>query len=105
MCQLCYDDPVTISREESHAPSKPTHEGSGAGPFLMNPLIRKLRTYINLSEADQTALEKLSQTPKHVAAHSDLICEDASPDGVYLIRSGWACRYKVLPDGGRQIMA
>jgi hypothetical protein len=91
------------AREEGHAPSKITHEGSGAGPFLMNPLIRKLSNYIDLPEADQRTLEGLSQTPKHFAAHTDLIREDATPDSAYLILSGWACRYKALPDGGRQI--
>ncbi|WP_114949065.1 Crp/Fnr family transcriptional regulator [Microvirga calopogonii] len=71
----------------------------------MNPLIRKLSNYITLPEADQRTLEGLSQTPKLVAAHTDLIREDAPPDDVYLITSGWACRYKALPDGQRQIMA
>src|SRR5215217_2913238 len=94
-----------IVREEGHAPSKPTHEGADSGPFLMNPLVRKLSNYIDLPEADQRALDVLLQTPEHVAAHTNLIREDASPDGVYLILSGWACRYKALPDGGRQIMA
>jgi CRP-like cAMP-binding protein len=26
------------------------------------------------------------------------------PDSVYLILTGWACRYKALPNGNRQIM-
>jgi CRP-like cAMP-binding protein len=85
--------------------SKPIGEGPDPGAFLMNSLIRKLSTYIDLPQADQRALEELSQTQQHVAAHTDLIREGASPDGVYLILTGWACRYKVLPDGERQIMA
>jgi CRP-like cAMP-binding protein len=49
-------------------------------------------------------LEDLSRRPEHIAAHTDLIREGAAPDSIYLILTGWACRYKVLPDGKRQIM-
>jgi CRP-like cAMP-binding protein len=94
-----------IDREEGDAPSKPTDEGPDPGPFLMNPLIRKLSNYIDLPQADRTVLEALSRKPEHIAAHTDLIREGAAPDRVYLILTGWACRYKVLPDGQRQIMA
>jgi hypothetical protein len=70
----------------------------------MNPLIHKLSNYINLPQADSTVLKTLSRKPEHIAAHTDLIRESAAPDSVYLILTGWACRYKVLPDGKRQIM-
>ena len=70
----------------------------------MNPLIRKLSNYIDLPQADRTVLEALSRKAEHIAAHTDLIREGAAPDSVYLILTGWACRYKVLPDGKRQIM-
>jgi CRP-like cAMP-binding protein len=70
----------------------------------MNPLIHKLSNYVNLPQADSTVLEDLSRKPEHIAAHTDLIRESAAPDSVYLILTGWACRYKVLPDGKRQIM-
>jgi len=71
----------------------------------MNPLIGKLSNYIDLPQADRTVLEDLSRKPEHIVAHTDLIREGAAPDRVYLILTGWACRYKVLPDGQRQIMA
>jgi CRP-like cAMP-binding protein len=70
----------------------------------MNPLIRKLSNYIDLPQADRTVLEALSRKPEHIVAHADLIREGAAPDRVYLILTGWACRYKVLPHGKRQIM-
>jgi CRP-like cAMP-binding protein len=93
-----------IDREEGDAPSKPTDEGPDPGPFLMNPLIRKLSNYIDLPQADRTVLEDLSRKPEHIVAHADLIREGAAPDSVYLILTGWVCRYKVLPHGKRQIM-
>jgi CRP-like cAMP-binding protein len=70
----------------------------------MNPLIHKLSNYVNLPQADSTVLEDLSRKAEHIAAHTDLIREGAAPDRVYLILTGWACRYKVLPHGKRQIM-
>jgi CRP-like cAMP-binding protein len=71
----------------------------------MDPLIRKLSNYTKLLKAHQQALERLAQKPKLVAAHTDLVREGDSTNGVYLILTGWACRYKVLPDGERQIMS
>ena len=70
----------------------------------MNPLIRKLSNHIDLPQADRTVLEDLSRKPEHIVAHADLIREGAAPDRVYLILTGWACRYKDLPDGKRKIM-
>ncbi len=72
---------------------------------MANPLTRKLSNYVDLSEDDRQALESLAQHPKTFAAHTDIISEGDPTGGVYLILTGWACRYKVLPDGQRQIMA
>ena len=71
----------------------------------MNPLVRKLSNYVDLPEDERMALDALVQKPKAVAAHTDLVREGDPTDGVYLILTGWACRYKMLPDGQRQIMA
>jgi hypothetical protein len=38
-------------------------------------------------------------------ARQDVIVEGERPDDVHLLLEGWAGRYKVLPDGGRAIMA
>jgi CRP-like cAMP-binding protein len=37
-------------------------------------------------------------------AHGDLLVKRGSNPGAYLIRSGFACRYNVFPDGQRQII-
>jgi len=71
----------------------------------MNPLIRKLSNYADLSEGDRIVLERLAQKPQQFPAHTDLIREGDPTDGLCLILTGWACRYKGLPDGERQIMA
>lgn len=73
--------------------------------MVVNPLIRKLSNYVQLAEDDKAALESLAQKPKHYRAHTDIIREGDPTGNVYLILVGWAHRYKVLPDGRRQIMA
>jgi CRP-like cAMP-binding protein len=70
-----------------------------------NPLIAKLETISSLSEDDRAALRELSRDVRHVAARRDIIGDGDRPDNVHLVLSGWAARYKVLPDGSRQITA
>ena len=43
--------------------------------------------------------------PRTVEARTDLIREGDAPNDVNLILEGFACRYKTVPDGSRQIMA
>jgi len=39
----------------------------------------------------------------HFRPHQFLAREDEQPDAIYRIDEGWACRYRLLPDGRRQI--
>jgi len=68
-------------------------------------LIRKLENFAPLPEEEKSALIDASTTIRRYAAHEDLIQEGAPTDGVKIILDGMACRYKVLPDGRRQIVA
>jgi len=60
---------------------------------------------LNLSVADQLALDGLGWNARNVRHRRDLIADGERPSGVNLIMSGWACRYKVLRSGSRQITA
>lgn len=42
---------------------------------------------------------------RQVEAKRDIISEGDKPEHVHVILEGWAARYKVLPDGSRQIVA
>jgi CRP-like cAMP-binding protein len=53
-------------------------------------------------QAFETAAGRQS---REVQARRDLIREGERPRSVFLIVDGWACRYKTLPDGRRQIVA
>ena len=69
-------------------------------------LIRKLGQFARLSAADRRALEGLSSgRQRHVGARADVVEEGENPEAVNLIVDGWACRYKTLEDGRRQIVS
>jgi CRP-like cAMP-binding protein len=70
-----------------------------------NPLIRKLENFSRLSDEDRQALENAASQIKHYHSREDIIREGDPPAGVNLILNGWACRYKHLEDGRRQIVA
>src|SRR5690349_11743868 len=69
-------------------------------------LIRKLERFTRLSADDKRALEAAAGHREHrIGAHQDIVSEGDPPEHVNLILEGWACRYKQLEDGRRQIIA
>jgi CRP-like cAMP-binding protein len=71
----------------------------------IGPLARRLEEYTHLSHAACEALSELDRLPlRTFRAREDLFRQGDSPRHIYLIRKGWACRYKLLPDGRRQII-
>jgi CRP-like cAMP-binding protein len=72
---------------------------------MQDALIRKLESFQELTNEDRGALNALVPRFRQVGPRTDLIQEGDPPDFVYLILDGYACRYKVLPNGQRQIMA
>lgn len=71
----------------------------------MNPVIRKLQHGAELSPTDCALLEETMSVAVRVAEHEDLVQEGEPSPEVQVVLEGFACRYKTLPDGGRQIMA
>lgn len=70
-----------------------------------NPLVRKLETFADLGDAEKAALAHMTANPRQYRAGHDLIREGDRPEHVFLLMEGWAYRYKILPSGGRQIIA
>ena len=68
-------------------------------------LLRKLQGFGPLPPASKDAILKLgSVRPRTVKARQDILREGDDPKDVYLITEGWACQYKTLEDGARQIV-
>ncbi len=69
-------------------------------------LIDKLRAFTALSESGERAVaEMASRRVRTLPAGEDIISEGDDPKSVHLMLDGWACRYKTLEDGRRQILA
>lgn len=79
-----------------------SEEADAAG---VSPLVAKLQTVAELSSGDLEALAHLSSDAREMGARRNIIREGDRPDHVHLIVDGWAARYKLLPDGSRQITA
>lgn len=73
---------------------------------MANHLIRKLEQFTRLSRDDKHVLEGLAGlNVRRLGRGDDVIQEGDTPRQVNLILEGWACRYKMLEDGRRQIVA
>nr|USU32740.1 Crp/Fnr family transcriptional regulator [Methylobacterium sp. OTU13CASTA1] len=73
---------------------------------MNDPLIVKLEQFEHLDDEERRALLALTDGRMlHYEPRSDIIREGEDPRVVRLVLSGWACRYKQLPDGCRQIVA
>jgi CRP-like cAMP-binding protein len=68
-------------------------------------LAAKLQMAGPLGSDDREALRSLYADMRCVEPHRDIISEGDAPQYVHLIVEGWAARYKLVPDGGRQITA
>jgi len=72
---------------------------------MANRFIHKLQQFTELGADDVNSLAAATARPRRFAAKHDLIREGDRPGPVFVILEGWACRYKVLPSGTRQILA
>lgn len=68
-------------------------------------MIRKLEGFHALTRDDRDLLERHSRPLRELPAKRDIIREGDVPEDVVLILSGFACRYKLIEGGKRQIMA
>jgi CRP-like cAMP-binding protein len=70
-----------------------------------NPLLRKLANFTALSADETNALQECCGDVRVLAPGEDIITQGDRTGGVRLLLEGFACRYKVLEDGRRQIVA
>lgn len=70
---------------------------------MANAFVRKLATLADLTQADVAMLEACTSHARSYPARRDLIREGDPPGPVFVVLGGWACRYKILPSGTRQI--
>ncbi|GEP05328.1 Crp/Fnr family transcriptional regulator [Methylobacterium oxalidis] len=72
--------------------------------MIEDPFLRKLERAVQLSEDERYALQSLTFNRRTLPARHDIATGDVT-DRVYLVMSGFACRYKTLPSGNRRIVS
>ena len=95
-------------------------DGSGAGRQLMArraaiieekdhttetfPLVDKLASYLSLSPAEIEFLRDLHGLKRRFNRHRDIVAQGRPYRSVFILCSGFVCRYKILPEGTRQVL-
>ena len=72
---------------------------------MENPFSATLRRFAELTDEEVAVLDHATRHPATFLARRDLIREGDEPGPVLVLLKGWAFRYKILPNGQRQIMA
>jgi CRP-like cAMP-binding protein len=72
---------------------------------MTNRFVEKLRGFSPLAAADVAELVALTSRSRVTKTRHDLIREGDRPGPVFVMIEGWACRYKILPSGTRQVLA
>ncbi|WP_253190506.1 Crp/Fnr family transcriptional regulator [Sphingomonas sp. LM7] len=72
---------------------------------MANRFIEKLNGFVSLNVEEVAALAAATAGAREEPARRDLIREGDRPGPVFVVLSGWLCRYKILPNGTRQILA
>ena len=67
-------------------------------------LERKLNSFVQLTSAELSCLADLQSAPIRVERGKELVHEGQTGHKAYILQAGWACSFKLLPDGGRQII-
>lgn len=71
-----------------------------------NPLQLYLEAFVKLSHAERLAIASaIARNVRQAEPRRDIIQEGEKPVAVNVMLDGWACRYKQLPDGRRQIVS
>jgi CRP-like cAMP-binding protein len=68
-------------------------------------LAKKLNSFVQLSQSELGCLAELQSEPIRVKRGKELVHEGQTGHKAYILQAGWACSFKLLPDGGRQIIA
>lgn len=72
--------------------------------ILQSPLTRKLSAFVALSGDDLETLARFHRRRRSFLPGHELIHEGQKAQSAYILAEGWACSYKMLPDGERQIV-
>jgi CRP-like cAMP-binding protein len=67
-------------------------------------LVRKLARFAPLQLDEVAAISQLEARGRPIAARTELVREGQRGHNAFILQDGWAFSYKLLPDGGRQVI-
>jgi CRP-like cAMP-binding protein len=73
-------------------------------PAFDSALVRKLNRFLPLGRDELAAVAELESKRRPIAAGTDLVHEQQVGHHAFILEDGWACSYKLLSDGGRQVI-
>jgi len=76
-----------------------------AKPQFTSALATKLNTFLPLSPEELKCLVDIQSTPLAVKRGKPLVLEGQTGHKAFVLQAGWGCSYKLLRDGGRQIIS
>lgn len=71
---------------------------------IPSALALKLRSFTDLSEEEALVIEALHKRRRRFVVGQDVVSQGLCDQNAYILASGWACCYKILEDGQRQIV-
>ena len=78
---------------------------NAAAADTLHPLVRKLESIAPLADEERHAIVGLPMMPRNLKADQDIVRDQERPSQCCLILEGFACRYKVIEGGKRQIFS
>ncbi len=81
-----------------------TPSPSPNAPLAPFPLVQKLSSYLALTTAEVAYLNSLHEPTRKIQRHREIIIAGRHYDCLFILCSGVVSRYKVLPDGKRQVL-
>lgn len=72
--------------------------------ILKSPLTRKLAVFVAMTDPELDILKRFHRSRKTFLPGHEMINEGQTNQTAFILAQGWACSYKILPDGGRQIV-
>jgi CRP-like cAMP-binding protein len=73
-------------------------------PVPVHPLVERLRSYLLLTGGEMEFLQSLNEPRRKFPRHREIVVAGHRYDHVFILHAGFVSRYKVLPDGKRQVL-
>ncbi|MFN3522519.1 MAG: Crp/Fnr family transcriptional regulator [Phenylobacterium sp.] len=101
--EACVETPRSLAPAGADPPMVASRFRSRRSVQAVDVVVRRLGGLASLSEREVDLVRRLSGDGEVHAANSVVLAAETEPSGARFIISGWACRYRILPDGRRQV--